>query len=244
MLRDILILCLLLQPLLQVVADDSSESDDEDRNTRGNLETVIRVVTHYFSTASLSTRLADTFDGNTYFWPHIAKNYLSSSGWLTRNQYHVTLRPNIADLFSDRLLVGSLHSWASDIASVALSFRDKDDEIVQNDEGQPLEFVSRVGDVGHVMELMGRDVSYASARFVFTVVPESRFDPRKIFFHFSRPSSSYRQRVTAPTRLRSTRVRSTTSSTISPACTTITATTTVTTTLTTPSRSKEWISSE
>ena len=44
MLRDVLILCLALQQVLQLVADDSSDSQDDDRDMRGNVENSFRIV--------------------------------------------------------------------------------------------------------------------------------------------------------------------------------------------------------
>ena len=117
----------------------------------------------------MSVRLDDAFDGNTCFWPHIAKNYLTRSGWVNAKQYHVTLNPNIDDLLNDKLLVGAIDGSIG-IAHVTLTFHGSDDNVLQNDLGQRLQFDSNPRDLGHLFELMDCDMSYAYAKLLFTLV--------------------------------------------------------------------------
>lgn len=104
--------------------------------------------------------------------------------WINSNEYAVTFTSSIRDMLDQKIIVGSLNQLSS-IASVAITFYDQDNTIVQDDGGRLLQFTSSPVDLGHELELFYHQSAYFCVKFVITVLSDVDFDPDKIFFHFS-----------------------------------------------------------
>ncbi len=150
-------------------------------------------------------RLDNVFEGVTHLQLSLPPQCISDSGWLNSDEYFVRFNPIIRNALHGKLLVGSLNKL-NQISVVSLSFYDMNDNMIQDNNGQPLQYTLIPQDLGHFLEFSPEELDYSYARFLFKLLSNVNFDPNTIFFHFSYPLSSsiIRSRHTSKTTSTST----------------------------------------
>lgn len=147
----------------------------------------------------LFIRLNSIFGGITYFPSSLPLQYKLDNNWLNPNEYCLRYNSEIKNLLHGKLLVGSLNRLIQ-ILFVVLSFHDIDDNIIQDDFGQPLQYTSVPQDFGHLLEFSPIRFDYNYAKFIFKLLSDENFDPNSIFFHFAHPTQSTSTSLTTTTK--------------------------------------------
>ncbi len=133
-------------------------------------------------------QIRDTFgDGGVFRVFGEMKDMISDES-RTDDGYEFNLSPNV-NLFRYQVLLSQIRNL-NQIRSVKLSFHSQDDDIIRDSFGNPLEYTSSRQDLGHVLDILHQGFTFAYARCVLTLQPNSNFDPHTLFFHFAQSSSS------------------------------------------------------
>ena len=106
----------------------------------------------------------------------------------TDDGYEFNMSPN-DDLFSPQMLLSQIRNL-NQILSVKLSFHSQDDDIIRDPFGNPLEYTSSRQDLGHVLDILHRGFTFAYAKCVLKLQPNSNFDPHTLFFHFAQSAAA------------------------------------------------------
>jgi hypothetical protein len=96
--------------------------------------------------------------------------------------------PQITDYFGDRLIIGELTQLKT-VVSVQIIFYDESNGIVNDGFGNPIQYSSSPHDLGHLLDILHQGFAFSYAKCLLKLQPDSNFDPRNIFFHFSKSSS-------------------------------------------------------
>ena len=108
---------------------------------------------------------------------------------MENNIYELQFSPRIIDLFHSRMLVGQLSNM-DQIISIQTSFHDENDNIILDNFGNPIQYISYRQDLGHVLEILYPKSIFSYVKCRFSLQPNSNFDPYSLFFHFLQQAPS------------------------------------------------------
>ena len=103
----------------------------------------------------------------------------------TGNQVLFHIKYEINQVMESRLVIGG-SSGADAIHSVTLTFHHADGGFLRDGAGRPIEYTSNRHDLGHIVDILHKRLSYAYARCLIQLEPDLDFDPKDLFFHFSK----------------------------------------------------------
>ena len=103
------------------------------------------------------------------------------------NRFQCRFKPKVMDYFGGELYIDEM-SRSKSIASVQATFYDDADEVVQNEDGDPMQYTSNARDVGHVLALAQRAFTFSYVTFDLKLQSDAAFDLRKLYFHSPRPA--------------------------------------------------------
>ena len=137
----------------------------------------------------MTSRLNNWALGRTLRYDDISRLISDSSVSDSQCRFRLT-PPNSDNFFRNKFLIGQLLR-ISQIISIQMSFHYDNDDMIRDDDGNPIIYRSSRLEFGHAfLDTLQQDFSFAYVRCLLQLEPNCDFDLRSLFFHFGGLSST------------------------------------------------------
>ena len=101
------------------------------------------------------------------------------------NHFHFHFKPDVMNYFGNELFIDEM-TESKTVTGVQVTFHDATGAIVQNEDGDLMQYTSHTRDVGHVLNLAQRESTFSYVTFDLALQSDAAFDVPNLYFHSPR----------------------------------------------------------